>query len=77
MFLYHNLLIINNMNNEITTIYNHMLWESDPEGTERMFRKVMSRQSVFYSKIVRSKEEGREMLSDENFFDGEESPEKK
>lgn len=65
------------MNNEITTIHNHMLWESDPEGTERMFRKVMSRQSVFYSKIVRSKEEGREMLSDENFFAGEESPEKK
>jgi hypothetical protein len=59
------------------SINNHMAYESDPEGAERMFRKVMSRQSVFYSKIVRSKEEGREMLSDENFFAGEESPEKK
>ena len=64
------------MNNEITTIHNHMLWESDPEGTEKMFRKVMSRHSVFYEKMIRSKREGREMLSDENFFDGEESTEK-
>lgn len=59
------------------SINNHMKWESDPEGTEKMFRKVMSRHSVFYEKMIRSKREGREMLSDENFFDGEESPEKK
>lgn len=59
------------------SINNHMKWESDPEGTEKMFRKVSSRHSVFYEKTIRSKREGREMLSDENFFDGEESPEKK
>ena len=59
------------------SINNHMKWESDPEGTEKMFRKVMSRHSVFYEKMIRSKREGREMLSDENFFDGEESHEKK
>jgi len=65
------------MNNEITTIHNHMLWESDPEGTKKMFREVSSRHSVFYEKMIRSKREGREMLSDENFFAGEESTEKK
>lgn len=59
------------------SINNHMAYESDPEGTEKMFRKVMSRHSVFYEKMIRSKREGREMLSDENFFAGEESPEKK
>lgn len=64
------------MNNEITTINNHMKWESDPEGTKKMFREVSSRHSVFYEKMIRSKREGREMLSDENYFDGEGSSEK-
>lgn len=59
------------------SINNHMAYESDPEGTKKMFREVSSRHSVFYEKMIRSKREGREMLSDENFFAGEESPEKK
>lgn len=59
------------------SINNHMAYESDPEGTKKMFREVSSRHSVFYEKMIRSKREGREMLSDENFFAGEESTEKK
>ena len=59
------------------SINNHMAYESDPEGTTKMFREVSSRHSVFYEKMIRSKRAGREMLSDENFFAGEESPEKK
>lgn len=59
------------------SINNHMAYESDPEGTMKMFKEVSSRHSVFYEKMIRSKREGREMLSDENFFNGEESPEKK
>lgn len=59
------------------SINNHMAYESDTEGTKKMFREVSSRHSVFYEKMIRSKREGREMLSDENFFNGEESPEKK